>query len=136
MSSHKVEHSAITKITQDLLQPEIKLLVDRLVNLSNLNEDDYYDFKGTANQLFFQGDMDVTFHEVEVKSGNNAEDETDDSKNNRHKKSKTKNIKNKKVKNEVTKKIIHKIINISLKSIAPEHPDLAYAIEPSILQQK
>ncbi|CAI8905897.1 putative C2H2-type domain-containing protein [Brevibacillus sp. IT-7CA2] len=126
----------ITKITQDLLQPEIELLVDRLVNLSNLNEDDYYDLNGTANKLFFQGDMDVTFHEVEVKSENNAEDETDDFKNNRHKKSKTKNIKNKKVKNEITKKIINKIINISLKSIAPEHPDLAYAIEPSILQQK
>ncbi|MCC8435007.1 hypothetical protein HP567_010685 [Brevibacillus sp. M2.1A] len=113
------------KITQELLEPEINLLIERSkLQLRVLQEGDKDPINETAHHLFFQGKMEVV-EEVQ----NIAEPVA-----NSQPVNKSRNKKRNQQK-KVPKPPI-KSIHITLESVAPESPELAYAVEPTLLQNE
>lgn len=118
------------KITQALLEPEINLLLERSkLPLRDLQDGDTNAINETAHHLFFQGNMEVV-EEVQ----NIAEPVA-----NTQPVSKSNNKKRTQKKSPKTKTVIKppiKSIHITLESVAPESPELAYAVEPTLLQNE
>lgn len=117
------------KITQELLEPEINLLIERsTLQLRALQEGDKYPINETAHHLFFQGNMEV------VEEVQNIAEPVANSQPVNNRKNKKRN-QQKKVPKAVTKPPI-KSIHITLESVAPQSPELAYAVEPTLLQNE
>ncbi|MBH0332428.1 hypothetical protein ABH14_22145 [Brevibacillus brevis] len=117
------------KITQELLEPEINLLIERsTLPLRALQEGDKDPINETAHHLFFQGNMEVV-EEVQniAEPVANSQPVT--------KRTNKKRNQQKKVPNAATKPPI-KSIQITLESVAPQSPELAYAVEPTLLQNE
>ncbi|MFC8686815.1 hypothetical protein [Brevibacillus porteri] len=117
------------KITQALLEPEINLLLERSnLPLRVLQESDTDAINETAHHLFFQGNMEV------VEEAQNIAVPVVEAQpvNNRNKK---KRSNHKKVAKTESKRPV-KVIHIALESVAPQSPELAYAVEPSLLQDE
>ncbi|MFF2529667.1 hypothetical protein ACFVS2_12260 [Brevibacillus sp. NPDC058079] len=115
-------------ITQELLEPEINLLIERSkLSLRDLQEGDTDAINETAHHLFFQGNIEVV-EEVQ----NIAEPVA-----NPQLGSKSKNKKRNQKKSPKTEiKYPIKSIHITLESVAPQSPELAYAVEPTLLQNE
>ncbi|GAB1530284.1 MULTISPECIES: hypothetical protein [Brevibacillus] len=117
------------KITQELLEPEINILIERsTLPLRVLQEGDKDPINETAHHLFFQGNMEV------VEEVQNIAEPVANSQPVTKSKNKKRN-QQKKVPNAATKPPI-KSIHITLESVAPQSPELAYAVEPTLLQNE